>query len=191
MTLPSATEISTALHGAIRLAQLDAGGLKFFDRSSGGFWRSFFAAIMIAPAHLILLYWSQELPGSAGVLRTTAVELISYAMRWLAYPFAMLFVLDFLGRRERYFDYLVPYNWVNIPQVGLLLFVTGLRVLGLLPTMLSDFLSLIAFVSILIYQWFVARVGLRISGTAAIALVLLDLVLGLSIGWVTEYLLRA
>ena len=40
----SLREVFTALYGAYRLARLDAGGLKYFDITDQGFWRSFFCS---------------------------------------------------------------------------------------------------------------------------------------------------
>jgi hypothetical protein len=188
--LPSTTEISAALHGAIRLAQLDATGLRYFDRTVGGFWRSFFAALLVAPAHVVLLLLTRRVPEDVGGLRIVAIEAIAYAIGWLAFPCAMLVAADLLKRRARYFDYMVAYNWCNVIQIGLLLIVTGLSAGQVLPGVLGVFLMRVALVSILIYQWFIARVGLSISATAAVALVLLDFVIGQLIDLATQYLLR-
>jgi hypothetical protein len=188
--LPSANEVRAALVGSVRLARLDASGLQLFDRTLGGFWRSFFAAILIAPTQLFLLAVTREIPDDVSVVRAVVVEASSYAMAWLAFPVVMLLVVDLLKRRERFFDYMVAYNWTNVPQAILLLIVTLLIAGGVLPGRLGDVLWYVALGSILTYQWFVAKVGLRISGLVAVALVLLDLVLALSIGAITRQLLR-
>ena len=183
------TEVAAALQGAIRLAQLDPGGLSLFERTLGGFWRSFFAAVMVAPVRIAVLVLTGEVPAATSVPRAIVVETISYAIGWLVYPFAMLLVVDLLKRRERYFDYLVPYNWANVPAAGLFLLVAAIG--SLLPVSLYNLLSLVAFFSVLIYQWFIARVGLLVSATTAVALVLLDLVLYLATARVTQHLLAA
>lgn len=187
--VPSVSEITAALQGAIRLAQLDATGLRYFERTVGGFWRSFFAAVMVAPVRVVLVLWSGEVPAGTGALRAIAVETIAYAVSWLVYPFAMLLVVDVLRRRERFFDYMVPYNWANVPAAGLFLIVGAVGTV--LPDRLYLFVSLMAFLSVLIYQWFIARVGLVVSASAAVALVLLDLVLYFAIAQVTQRLLAA
>ncbi|MBO0735054.1 MAG: hypothetical protein J2P48_00575, partial [Alphaproteobacteria bacterium] len=48
-------EVRLALVGSLRLAKGDRGGLACFDRSLGGFWRSFRAAIIGYPLYLMLL----------------------------------------------------------------------------------------------------------------------------------------
>jgi hypothetical protein len=187
--LPSANEVRAALFGSVQLARLDAAGLQFFDRTLGGFWRSFFAAILIAPAQLFLLAVTREIPAEVSTVRAVVVETSSYAMAWLAYPFVMLLVVDLLKRRERFFDYMVPYNWTNVPQAMLLLIVALLIAGGVLPARAGNVLWYVALGSIMVYQWFVAKVGLRISGLVAVVLVLLDLSLALSIGQITRQLL--
>ena len=44
-----------SIYGAYRLARLDAAGMSYFDTSVAGFWRSFFAAVIIAPFYAMLL----------------------------------------------------------------------------------------------------------------------------------------
>src|SRR5262245_7482637 len=71
-------EIGPAIFGTWRLAHFDPDGLRYFDRSIRGFWRSFrvavlvaplwFAPIALAPVHL-----------SDGWFRFTVAELIGYA----------------------------------------------------------------------------------------------------------------
>jgi hypothetical protein len=185
--LPTANEVVAALQGAIRLARLDPGGLSFFDRSLGGFWRSFFAAVLTAPVQAFLLISTLDVPDETGGLRILVVETISYAISWLIFPFVMLFAVDMLNRRARYFDYLVPYNWSNVPQAMLVLMATG--VASLVPS-LRDLLWIIVVVVTLIYEWFIAKTSLMISGTAATALALFDFALGLSLNEVTKALLQ-
>ena len=46
---------------------------------------------------------------------------------WVAFPLVMLSVLRWIGREHRFFDFMVPYNWCQLPQsvlfvlVGLIL----------------------------------------------------------------------
>ena len=47
--------ISAALLGALHLARFDAVGIKYFEPTLAGFWRSFWAAGLVAPFFLLLL----------------------------------------------------------------------------------------------------------------------------------------
>lgn len=180
MALPSQAEIAKALYGAWRLARFDARGLEYFDRSLNGFWKSFFAAAIAAPAHFGLLALAGGeapvvLDGLFGLLREASIYVIS----WLAFPLIMVYVTRHLDREERYFDYIVPYNWAGVLQIFLFLLVSALAVGGVLPEGLAGFATMAAFVAILAYQWFIARTGLGIGAGAAIAVVFFDMVVGL------------
>ena len=61
--IPSTTEIAYAFYGAWRLAHLDASGLKYFDTSLDGFWKSFFAAVLVAPAYALIVVTEITGPG--------------------------------------------------------------------------------------------------------------------------------
>ena len=176
MAIPSQPEITAALYGALRLARLDRSGLNFFDRSYDGFWKSFFAAAIAAPAHFGLLYFTGATDMGFGRL---LAEAMVYAVSWLAFPLVMIYVAEMLSRSDRYYDYMVPYNWAGVWQIAVFLFVTVLSVAGLLPAGVASFVTIAAFLAILAYQWYIARVGLEISGGAAAAVVFADLVVGL------------
>ncbi|MDX2142565.1 MAG: hypothetical protein SFV19_04360 [Rhodospirillaceae bacterium] len=53
--IPSLREIVYGVFGAWRLARLDRSAMVHFDRTVEGFWKSFFAAAIVAPAYLILV----------------------------------------------------------------------------------------------------------------------------------------
>ena len=175
-------EIVTSIVGALRLWKGDPQALELFDRSLEGFWRSFFAAVLAAPAQVLLLFVSGTRPTFAqNWPRMAAVETIAYVISWTAYPLAMVFVADWIGRGSRYFDYMVPYNWAGLVQLLVLLAAEIIHASGLLPEPISEILQLIAFIAVLHFQWFIARIGLEVSATAAVALVLMDLFLGVLI----------
>ena len=54
--MPSANQVMYALYGAYRLARFDAAGMRYFETSIEGFWRSFFAAVIVAPPYALLLF---------------------------------------------------------------------------------------------------------------------------------------
>ncbi|EKE75831.1 hypothetical protein [Oceanibaculum indicum] len=182
MNLPSQAEIAKALYGAWRLARFDARGLEYFDRSLDGFWKSFFAAAIAAPAHFGLLALAGgdspiAIGGLFGLLREAAI----YAISWLAFPLVMVYVARHLDREERYFDYMVAYNWASLLQIVAFLLVSALAVGGVFPDALAGFATMLIFVAILIYQWFIARTGLAIGAGAAVAVVFFDMVVGLMV----------
>ena len=119
-------EIAAALYGAVRLARGDAHGIDFFEDSVDGFWKSFWAAAIVAPAYAILLAINlDDAEIKSGILRIAIVELTAYVAGWAAFPLAMHYVAEFMDREERYLRYIAAANWCAVIQVGLYLFVTA------------------------------------------------------------------
>lgn len=186
--IPNLAEIARSLAGALRLARFDATALAFFDRSLNGFWRSFFAAAIAAPAYFLLI--ALRMPDEQALdAHRIGIELGAYAVSWLAYPNAVLILVRLVDRREHFFDYMVPYNWAAVLQVFLLLAVAVLAEGGVLPAGLSGFVELAAVVAIMIYQGFIARAGLLISRPQAVAFVAADLLLNLVVARLARMLI--
>ena len=53
--MPDHEEVLHSLYGAYRLAFLDRSGMSHFNLSVDGFWRSFFAAVLVAPGFALLV----------------------------------------------------------------------------------------------------------------------------------------
>ena len=180
-------EVQLALTGCLRLARGDRGGLSCFDRSLDGFWRSFRAAVISYPLYLVLLAmrvsvaeWQQS-----GGWRIVTVETIGYVIAWVAFPLLMLNVVRWIGRAHRFFDFMVPYNWCQVPQSALFVLVGLESASGMLGTQVSEAIDIIAALATLVYEWFIARVALDTTAAAAAFVVLLDLVLGVFISHIT------
>jgi hypothetical protein len=180
-------EVQLALTGCLRLARGDRGGLSCFDRSLDGFWRSFRAAVICYPLYLVLLAmrvtvaeWQQS-----GGWRIVTVETIGYVVAWVAFPLLMLNVVRWIGRAPRFFDFMVPYNWCQVPQSALFVLVGLESASGVLGTQASEAIDIVAAIATLVYEWFIARVALDTTVAAAAFVVLLDLVLGVLISRVT------
>jgi len=173
-------EVRLALFGALRLAKGDRGGLSCFDRSLDGFWRSFRAAVIAYPLYLILLMMRVtvvEWQRSGGWYIVT-VETIAYVIAWVAFPLAMITVTRWIDRAHRFFDFMVPYNWSQLPQSALFVLVGLEAESGVLGTQLAQVIDLAAAIAVLVYEWFIARVSLETTASAAAFVVLVDLVLG-------------
>ena len=180
-------EVQLALAGCLRLARGDRGGIACFDRSLDGFWRSFRAAVISYPLYLMLLAmrvsvaeWQQS-----GGWRIVTVETIGYVVAWVAFPLLMLNVVRWIGRAHRFFDFMVPYNWCQVPQSALFVLVGLVSAGGVLSAQASEAMDMAAAIATLLYEWFIARVALDTTGLVAIFVVLLDLVLGVFVSRIT------
>jgi hypothetical protein len=118
---------------------------------------------------------------SSGGWRIVTVETIGYVIAWVAFPLVMLAVTRWIGRAHRFFDFMVPYNWCQVPQSALFLLVgigSESRILG---ARAGEPLDVAAAIATLIYEWYIARVALDTTGSLAVFVVLVDLVLGVFI----------
>ncbi len=183
----SAREAATSLYGAYRLARFDARGMTYFETSLAGFWRSFFAAVIVAPLYAVLLLLRHG-AGETAVdgVRFAAVEAIAYVIAWVAFPLVMVYLVRVLNREERYLGYIVAYNWAAVLRNALYMPVFMLGVTGTVP---AGPLILIALSVVFVYIWFIARVALDVGAWTAVALVALDFVLSVFIDVVASSML--
>ena len=183
--IPSA-EVVRSVYGAYRLARFDAGGATHFNNTAEGFWRSFYAAVIVAPLYGIFLvtrYATEDVTTPAA--RFVAVEIIAYVVSWVLYPVLMASLARYLDRENRYMDYIIAYNWAGLLQNALFLPVVMLQLVSGPATEAIEIFSLIALGYILAYVWFVARTVLRVPALTAAGLVILDMVLSVLLNAVT------
>jgi hypothetical protein len=188
MTVSPWVEVQLAVGGALRLACGDRRGLGFFDVSIDGFWRSFRAAAISYPMFLFLLsarvtaaQWE-----AGGWPTIVFVETIAYVISWVAFPLLILQVTHWLGRDHRFLAFMVAYNWSQVPQTVLLTIVGLDSATGLMPPGFVHFAEAIATIAVLVYEWYIARVALAVTGTQAALIVIIDVILGTTLGRVSR-----
>ena len=85
--IPDRVEVLHSLYGAWRLAMLDVSGMRHFNLSVEGFWRSFFAAVIVAPGYaLLVVQRTLDRPEGYALGSTVVVESIAYVVAWAAFP---------------------------------------------------------------------------------------------------------
>ncbi len=182
----SSREVISALYGTWRLALRDRHAMVYFDRSLVGTFRSFWAAAICYPAFIaLLLLHAARAPEAPASFASLTVETIGYVIGWAAYPLAALPFCRWLVPEERALGFIGAYNWSQVLQT--FLFVPA-AILGTVPGVSADFvatLGTIIYVALLVYEWFIAQIALEAGGLPAMALVLLDVVLGAFISQVT------
>jgi hypothetical protein len=178
--MPDRAEVVRSLYGAYRLAFMDQSGLAHFNFSIEGFWRSFFAAVLVAPGFALLI--AQKLvarpepfdPGWA-----LLVQILAYGLSWAAFPLAAMVLTRLLGLSHNYVPLIVTLNWGAVLQ--LLVFLAAVVVGLALPGVLEGLIMLIVTGGVLFYQWFITRSALQTTSGIAVMLVLIDLVLNSAI----------
>ena len=184
------SEVQLAFAGTFRLARGDRRGLSYFDRSLDGFWRSFRAAAICYPLYLVLLTMRTTVADwqSAGGGLIVLVQTIAYVISWVAFPLAILTLVRRLDREEHFFDFMVPYNWFQLPQ-SLLFVLIGLESeTGVLGSATAQAIEAVAVIAVLAYEWFLARVALDTPGPAAALVVAIDVIIGVVVDRVASSL---
>ncbi|WP_033070088.1 hypothetical protein [Thalassospira australica] len=178
--MSTSTQTLRALYGTWRLARADAQGLEFFDFSINGFWRSFLAAVIVFPAFAFLRWHDLfDAPDDFPAMRYMVVEVISYVIKWVAFPLIMFHVLPMLGRAERYINFIVVYNWASVLQMGLYLAALMLGVL--FPSLGAGGFVFIAIIATLVYGVYIAKLTLDVPIPTAGAIVMADFLLSMVI----------
>jgi hypothetical protein len=182
------TEVQLAVGGALRLAVGDRRGLGSFDTSIDGFWRSFRAGLICYPLYLLLLGFrvTDAQWAASGIAPILVVETIAYVISWTAFPLLILPLSRWLGRENRFLAFMVVYNWSQIPQTVLFVLVGLDGATGLLAPSAAQFAGLLAIIASLVYEWYIARVALAVTGAQATLVVIFDLVLSTALGHVAH-----
>jgi hypothetical protein len=171
--MPPRQEIRRSLHGALLLARGEVAGMGWFELSFEGFWRSFAAPLLAAPAYALGLALQYASSGYHGpVAPVVTAEAGSYALDAVTFPLLAIPLTRFLGLGARYVPLIVATNWASLPQAGAFLAAT---VLGVIAPPWRGGLLLAVVVATLAYEWFVIRTALGSSAGNAAAFVALDL----------------
>lgn len=185
MSLAEATFAS--LVGAWRLARRDPGGMACFDISVDGFWRSFFALVVMAPLFLafaLLEYRLRFAPPDLGFY--LLVETLAYLLDGISFPLVMAFLSQLLGLEHGYVPFVIAYNWSSVLIMALLFVPFALTSLGILPGEVGALLTLLATIAAVYYRWYVTRVALGAPTLTAVGLVLVNVLLSTLIGVLAE-----
>ncbi|MFQ5785512.1 MAG: hypothetical protein ACE5H8_11915 [Alphaproteobacteria bacterium] len=177
--MPSLAEVVAAQYGAWRLLRFDPAGMTWFDISIRGFWRSFFAAVPVAPAYAIFIgldFARRAEPVDLGW--AMLVSTIAYVCGWIAFPVAAIFITRLLGLTDRYVALIVAYNWASVPQTLLLLPPVLIEANGALPAQFASVLTMVVTIFVLLYQWFVTRTALATTALTATGIVFLEVLIG-------------
>ena len=172
-----------ALFGALRLARFDADGMQFFDQTATGFWRSFFAAVVVSPLYLGLVLVRYEIVGytETPMARYLAVEVMAYIIAWVAFPVIMDKVAQIIDRDRYYIRFIIAYNWSSVLQNAVYLPIILFGTIGVMTADSANGIAFIALIWVLVYSWFVTRIALDVPAPLAAGLVLMDLALSVLI----------
>ncbi|KMO18974.1 hypothetical protein [Methylobacterium indicum] len=181
----SADDVARSLRGTAGLMGRRPDALRHFDMSERGFWRSFGAVWLTAPALTVAL--ALERGTGTALFRldhVTLAAIAGIAAGFLAVPLAMIAVLRRLGRTRVYVPFVVVTNWCLAAGLVVLTLPGSLLLLGLATPGLAE---LYAAAFVMVALWLhgrAARAILDLPGPAAalVTLVCFGLVVGLAGG---------
>lgn len=179
----TARDLSWSLFGVWRLARLDPEGAEYFGNTPQAFWKSFWAAALVAPAYAVVLAMEVGSLGPDGPhpLRYVLLQCIAYVIGWVAFPLVMVRMSELLEAWGFYYRYIAAYNWFQVLWTLIVLPVSLILAGGALPPVAADLLSLLVLGVMLGYGWFIASNVLDLNGFTAIGVVVLDFVIGVFI----------
>ncbi len=180
--MPSLNEIFNSLYGAWRLALFDPSGMRHFNLTISGFWRSF-TAMFLALAFVLLVKSLQGAPdpgdGGATVGLNPVVGTIAFFVDWIAFPLAMIVVAKFFNLSANYVPYIIAYNWSQL--IGQAFVAATSVAIGATFGQGALVLMMIPMGAVLVYAWFVTKTALMVPGGTAFAIVVLSVLLSILI----------
>lgn len=182
-----ASEIVHGIAGAWRIVIRDPDARRHFDLSSAGFRRSFAALALSLP----ILFFTTSSLWQIG-REIDEIELMDFSLfataqiggtvlYWATYLPAMIAVARHLERGAGFVPYAIVFNWGTLLISALFALPLLLYTAGLAEGRLAVALTLPAVGLYVWYRWQIARQVLGAERTAAVAIVLFDIALGMLI----------
>jgi hypothetical protein len=192
----TADEVNRSFKGTVDLLNSRVEGLKAFDMSERGFWRSFMAIWLTLPAYIVSLAFERlrlgMLQPDRVLLDNVWVDLVvalGHLANFVTLPVAMIFVARRFRLTERYAPFVIVTNWITVIGLLVLSVPAMLVLLGWAPPPLASMFSLAFAIIILRLQWFATKATLSVGGLAAMGIVMLGIVLNSFVGMAVRGLL--
>lgn len=183
----SAEEIQRSLGGAWLLFKGRDEGMRAFDTSIDGFWRSFRVILLMLPVYFIILAGQRDVILSTPEINTGGfsdgtfftLNMIGALVDWVAYPIVIALIAGPLGLSGRYIGFIVARNWTSFIALLPYAILMSLSLVGVLSGVLLSLLMLVALGVVLRYRFVTTRAALGTPLSLTIGLVVLDFVLSL------------
>jgi hypothetical protein len=136
--------------------------------------RSFVTAIFSLPIFLLfhVIDWLAGV-GPIEPPHAMVLDLLTFPISWAGFALISIPLVRMLGAEEHWPRYITAWNWSNFAQY-LLLFVTSIPSVLHVPAIASETCALVGYGWALWLEWFVTRLVLDLSPTAAALLVAVD-----------------
>ncbi|WP_350336087.1 hypothetical protein [Coralliovum pocilloporae] len=186
MALPSIEETTRSVKGVWRLFFGDTSGLSALDTSYSGFWRSFLVLVYLVPFYAInvlarfaLLDENAAPDGFTPTGNHYLLEAVTIGIDWLVFPVLAIFFVRAFGGSEHYARLIVARNWASLIAIQFVTAPALLYLLGVVDIATFMFLRIIAVALIIRYQFIIIRRTLHCPVSAAVGLIVIDILLAI------------
>lgn len=168
--MPLGLYIQNSLKGAWKLVQARPNAMEYFDLSSDGFWKSFWAIAVMLPAYFLWTFFNLQGEGVELINGTrTAYPYLSHGIFCIITlpltAFVMIYFTKWMNISANYTSMVIAYNWMTALKFSIL---TCFRIIlssGLMSAELSYALLIMLQVYFGVYVvWFTLKNSLKISG---------------------------
>jgi len=161
--------ILKSMAGALKLVQMKPQSMEYFDLSSDGFWKSFWALAVMTPAFLLELIYGAQAELSQPLMTKFIYFLVSLPLT----ATIMLYFTKFMKININYVPMVIAYNWLNAVTYNILI-VAGLILNLLVPeSQVTGVILLMFSVYFGLYVvWHTLKVSLAISTFLAVGVLL-------------------
>jgi hypothetical protein len=171
-------EVFEGLYGAWRLFIRDRSAVALFDDSISGYWKSFFAAVVVLPVYFLLAWIGPAATEpSRGLVTTVLIHAEFYVIGWVLWPLLTAHAAPAFDRDAQYPLYIVAYNWSAGVQAAFLVLAYAIGTVVSMSDGLRFMADLIVLAVLLLYHMFILRVTLNVQTGPAIAIVIFEFVL--------------
>lgn len=184
----SVPEIRSSLTGAVMLAKRAPDALSYFDLSTDGFYRSFYAMLLAAPLFALENTFDyKSFATDTALVPFILLLCLALWISWGSYLVVMGILARYMGFGDRFGSFVIVYNWAQLALILLWLPITVIAT-GILPPGVGGLLNLIFIAATYVYLWYILKVTLRTTGYLAAGFAFLEflvvvLVQSLFSGW--------
>jgi hypothetical protein len=182
------SEIRRALDGAWLLFLNRPEGMHQFDISIEGFWRSFQAIVLVAPAYALTVIAKEQRTLADPAVRESFSQsiffldnVLTFGIDWITFPILLALAARPLGIAQAYPGYIIARNWSAVISATPFAAIALLTVLGIFGDQASAILWLAALAVMLRYNFLVARIALGTGIGPAVGIVVADFAVSLLI----------
>lgn len=177
--------IRNSLRGAWEMARANPKAMDYFDLSSDGFWKSFWAIGVMAPVYILWVFFNlqadpQDHPDMIAYPLLSESIFFVFIMPFTA--FVMIYFTRFMKISANYAAMVIAFNWVNALVFWIVTIMTIIMASGIIGGDIASIILLIVKFYFAAYVvWFTLKTSLSISGMLAIGVFLFVSLLNASV----------